>query len=135
MRYNSARQIYHDCKWCKGRGCLACPEEADKAYKGDIKMYRYGQEEPHLVATFTAEDLESGMLKEVLGPEAIMAAKEQAREEAKDKVKQFQQHVLLTPDLTPKNYEQIEKEIGLGIAGEIVAKNVQEAMEKKRNAP
>jgi hypothetical protein len=33
MRYDEERGIYQDCKWCKGRGCLACPGEAEKEYK------------------------------------------------------------------------------------------------------
>ena len=28
-----ANGIYRDCKWCGGKGCLACPQEAEKEYK------------------------------------------------------------------------------------------------------
>lgn len=30
-RYNKG--VYRDCPWCQGRGCLACPGEAEKAYQ------------------------------------------------------------------------------------------------------
>lgn len=33
MRYDECREIYRDCRWCKGKGCLYCKAEADKAYK------------------------------------------------------------------------------------------------------
>jgi hypothetical protein len=33
MRYDPQREIYRDCRWCQGRGCLYCKDEADKAYK------------------------------------------------------------------------------------------------------
>lgn len=30
LRYDGERGIYCDCKWCGGKGCLACPGEAKK---------------------------------------------------------------------------------------------------------
>lgn len=33
MRYDDQREVYRDCRWCQGRGCLYCKSEADKAYK------------------------------------------------------------------------------------------------------
>lgn len=30
-RYTPGR--YRDCPWCHGRGCVACDDEADKAYR------------------------------------------------------------------------------------------------------
>jgi hypothetical protein len=33
MRYDDQREVYRDCRWCQGRGCLYCKAEADKAYK------------------------------------------------------------------------------------------------------
>jgi hypothetical protein len=32
-RFDEERGIYRDCKWCGGKGCLACPGEAEKEYK------------------------------------------------------------------------------------------------------
>lgn len=42
-RYDPARGIYRDCRFCRGRGCLACPGEAAKAYD---------RERPQLLAEF-----------------------------------------------------------------------------------
>lgn len=33
MRYDDKREVYRDCRWCRGKGCLYCKAEADKAYK------------------------------------------------------------------------------------------------------
>jgi hypothetical protein len=33
MRYDEERGVYRDCKWCGGKGCLACPAESEKEYK------------------------------------------------------------------------------------------------------
>jgi len=46
MRYDVETQIYRDCPWCHGKGCLACPEEADKEYK------RQFPDGPKPIATF-----------------------------------------------------------------------------------
>lgn len=32
MRYDQEKEIYRDCRFCGGMGCLACAKEADKAY-------------------------------------------------------------------------------------------------------
>jgi hypothetical protein len=31
--YDPVRKVYRDCRWCHGKGCLACEGEADKEYK------------------------------------------------------------------------------------------------------
>jgi len=33
MRFDPTKEIYQDCRWCRGKGCLYCKAEADKAYK------------------------------------------------------------------------------------------------------
>ena len=33
MRYDEESQVYRDCPFCHGVGCLSCPGEAKKAYK------------------------------------------------------------------------------------------------------
>jgi hypothetical protein len=33
VRYDERSERYRDCRWCGGRGCLACPGEAKKAYE------------------------------------------------------------------------------------------------------
>lgn len=33
MRYDAEKEIYRDCRWCAGRGCLYCKAEADKDYR------------------------------------------------------------------------------------------------------
>ena len=45
--------IYRDCKWCGGKGCLACPAEADKEYQ---RQFPNG---PLPIAIFTND--ETGM--------------------------------------------------------------------------
>lgn len=46
MRYDDTKEVYRDCRWCKGRGCLYCKAEADKAYKAAFP------EGPKPIATF-----------------------------------------------------------------------------------
>lgn len=58
MRYDEVRGIYRDCKWCGGRGCIACPGEAEKEYK------RQFPDGPVPIATF-----------DTTTPEGIAAAK------------------------------------------------------------
>jgi hypothetical protein len=31
--YDEERSVFRECRFCLGRGCLACPGEADRAYK------------------------------------------------------------------------------------------------------
>ena len=57
--------IYDDCKWCGGKGCLACPGEAKKAEKEAIKpLFTAKLNDP--------QDLE--LLKKNFGREAIEKA-------------------------------------------------------------
>lgn len=35
-RFSERTGAYCNCKWCGGRGCLACPGEADKDYKKEF---------------------------------------------------------------------------------------------------
>lgn len=32
VRYDEEKGIYRDCRFCRGRGCLACPSECDAEY-------------------------------------------------------------------------------------------------------
>ena len=50
MRYDEEKEVYRDCKFCGGRGCLACPAEADKEYK---RQFPNG---PKPIATFKTDD-------------------------------------------------------------------------------
>ena len=50
MRYDEKKEVYRDCKFCGGRGCLACPAEADKEYK---RQFPNG---PKPIATFKTDD-------------------------------------------------------------------------------
>jgi len=52
MRYDEEKEIYRDCRFCHGRGCLACKSEADKAYK---KAFPDG---PKPIATFRTDNPE-----------------------------------------------------------------------------
>lgn len=80
MRYDPERQVYRDCRWCGGKGCLSCPIEAEKAYKREFP------DGPKPIATFTREDVDAGKLKAVLGPEAIESATAEARRRAAEKL-------------------------------------------------
>ena len=58
--------IYRDCKFCGGKGCLACPGEAEKEYK------RQFQNGPKTIATFNLNNPESmKKAKMIFGKEAI----------------------------------------------------------------
>jgi hypothetical protein len=46
MRYDETKEVYRDCRWCRGRGCLYCKSEADKAYKAEFP------DGPQPIATF-----------------------------------------------------------------------------------
>lgn len=65
VRYDERSQRYRDCRWCGGRGCLACPGEADKAYKAAFP------DGPKPIATFdnTMEGREAirGFLRSITG--------------------------------------------------------------------
>ncbi len=50
LRYDEERSIYRDCRFCGGRGCLACPGEAEKAYKFEFP------DGPQPIATFKTDD-------------------------------------------------------------------------------
>lgn len=68
-RFDEERGIYRDCKFCGGKGCIACPTEANKAYK---KAFPDG---PVPIATFkkdSPEDMEE--LKRVFGVDSLNKA-------------------------------------------------------------
>jgi hypothetical protein len=61
VRYDEQRGIYRDCKFCGGKGCLACPGEADKEYK---RQFPNG---PQPIATFKRDNPEDmARLKEFM---------------------------------------------------------------------
>jgi hypothetical protein len=67
MRFDGRR--YRDCRWCRGRGCLYCENEADKAYKA---AFPNG---PQPLATFdvsTQEGIEAA--RKAIGVEAMKKA-------------------------------------------------------------
>lgn len=68
-RFDEKRQVYRDCKWCGGAGCLCCRAEADKAYKS---MFPDGAKP---IATFdisTPEGVE--IARNALSPESLTKA-------------------------------------------------------------
>lgn len=69
MRYDEKRQIYRDCKWCGGRGCLSCPAEAEKAYQAAFP------DGPKPLATFDLSTPEgAAAAREAIGIEAVRRA-------------------------------------------------------------
>jgi len=69
MRYDEETGIYRDCRFCGGRGCMACPGEAARAYKREFP------DGPQLIATFKLDDPEDmERFKKEFGIEAIEKA-------------------------------------------------------------
>lgn len=69
IRYDEDRAIYRDCKFCGGVGCLACPTEADKAYR---EAFPDG---PKPIATFKLDDpKELERLRKACGKDALEKA-------------------------------------------------------------
>lgn len=58
--------IYRDCPFCKGKGCMACPGEADKDYKLAFP------DGPKPLATFdTADPVDVEKMSKVIGIDSI----------------------------------------------------------------
>ena len=69
VRYDPVKQIYRDCKWCGGKGCLYCKAEADKAYKAAFP------DAPKPITSFdisTPEGVEKA--RNAIGAEAMIKA-------------------------------------------------------------
>ena len=68
MRFDetTTRSVYRDCRWCRGRGCLYCKSEADKAFK---IAFPNGAEP---MATFTLAELDKA--RDAIGAEAVTKA-------------------------------------------------------------
>lgn len=107
MRYDPQKQRYQDCKWCQGRGCLACSGEAKKDFEAS---------QPQLIATFTNEEINLPAVKKAIGPTAIMDAKAEGRIHARALCR----HVRATSLFT---YQEIER-IAADIAGTLIAQRI-----------
>jgi hypothetical protein len=69
MRYDERRSVYRDCRWCHGRGCLACEAEANAEYK------RQFPDGPKPIATFCLDNPgDVAALKKVFSREALQKA-------------------------------------------------------------
>ena len=69
VRYDEEKQIYRDCKFCGGKGCLACPQEVKKAYK---EAFPDG---PKPIATIKLDDPKAmERAKKALGKDALEKA-------------------------------------------------------------
>lgn len=68
MRFDEHRSIYHDCRWCRGAGCLYCKAEADKAYKAAFP------DGPQRIATFPATPEGMEAARKAIGADAIRKA-------------------------------------------------------------
>lgn len=64
-RYDEERSIYRDCRFCQGAGCLACPEEAEKAYRDEFP------DGPQPILTITKEEFDRADIDEALGTSNI----------------------------------------------------------------
>ena len=53
--------IYRDCKWCEGKGCLACRAEADKEYA------RQFPDGPKPLLSLTHEEIDRMEISEMTG--------------------------------------------------------------------
>jgi hypothetical protein len=68
-RYDPEREIYRDCQWCNGKGCLQCPREAEKEYK------RQFPDGPKPIATFDMTDpKQADAARKSIGAEALTKA-------------------------------------------------------------
>lgn len=118
-RFENGR--YRDCKWCGGRGCLACPAEAEKEYN------RQFPDGPKPIATFKTADFDEegfvALMKSLLGPEAIMAAKAAAEKEA-EKIISENPAVAQIAGVTS---EQAKQALATGLAGDIIHQNIVKA--------
>ena len=65
MQERFANGIYRDCRFCRGRGCIACAGEADREYR------RQFPDGPKPLATFTIEELSDPKTVDLIGAEAI----------------------------------------------------------------
>ncbi|GJD92871.1 hypothetical protein [Methylobacterium iners] len=64
VRFDGHRYI--NCRWCYGRGCLACEGEAEKAYRAAFP------DGPKPLATFRLDDpADLERARRLIGPEAI----------------------------------------------------------------
>ena len=81
-RFDAERNIYRDCKWCGGKGCMCCKSEAEKEYK------RQFPDGPKPIATFRRDDPEAmailGNLLSQTGLESVFAESERRAEVAVD---------------------------------------------------
>lgn len=115
-RYDEEKKIYRDCRFCQGRGCIACPGEAEKAYKAEFPSG------PQPMLTLKRDELPVAfkILKPIIGPKGVMAAKEEGRRRA-------QEMIAKNPGIlerTGLSREQAEISIATGLAGEIIHDNI-----------
>jgi hypothetical protein len=68
MRYDDRSEVYRDCRWCQGRGCLYCASEAAKAYKAEFP------DGPELIASFPNTPEGFAAARNVIGADAIRKA-------------------------------------------------------------
>lgn len=112
---------YRDCKWCGGNGCLSCEAEADKEYS---HQFPNG---PQPIATFNTKELGTegvaGLLRSLIGPEAVMAAKEGARKRA-EKLIEENSIVAAMAGVDPERAKQV---LSTGLASEILHENIVKA--------
>jgi 2-methylcitrate dehydratase PrpD len=76
--YDEERQIYRNCRWCRGRGCVSCKIEADKEY---ARQFPNGPQPILSVKLDDGEGMEK--LAAILRPEGIDSAAEEAQQRAK----------------------------------------------------
>lgn len=117
-RFDEQRGIYRDCKWCGGKGCLACPGEAEKEYK------RQFPDGPKPIASFTIEDLKDEgvlcILKKLIGPDAVMAAKDEGHKLAEKFIEQHPE----TLESSGGNKKETIKELAQHFTGLIIEDNI-----------
>lgn len=121
-RYDPEKKIYRDCRFCHGRGCVACEGEAQKDYD---RQFPGG---PQPILTISRKELPRAMkiLKPIMGPEGMMAAKKEGLRLAKKKLKEhpgLAESMGMTPD-------QAAQSIATGMAGEIVHKKIYAVRDK-----
>lgn len=121
-RYDEEKKIYRDCRFCQGRGCIACPGEAEKAYKAEFPNG------PQPILTIERKDMPKAMkmLKHVMGPKGMMAAKAEGLKRARKLIAENPSLI----ESTGLSKEQAELTIGTGLAGGIVHDKILELRPK-----
>ena len=111
-RFDEARDIYRDCPWCGGAGCIFCKQEADKAYK------RQFPDGPQPIAVFQRDNpADMARLSAVLSAAGIADATQEARRRASEKA-------AVVAQLVSAPVAEVEAALADGMVAEVIAERL-----------